>query len=541
MTLSGNSTTASQSSAYTTPLSSRGSAPSGPDLESWVVEWQQQGGLHGKPHRMVPALIALRKIQTSLFTAPAADVSNVATLLNLKISKSSCGKPNKPERLGAMLQITDRATALEVELGKPDASVPEGKEEAVEDTSPSATDVDEDEVEHDQQQSSQSSSSTSLPRLNVSHLSSPLTPTGTKARRRAAVEARAHMAQEQGVSDEDFQLIETLLQRPADAVSEEDTAMLRENGERLYHIIRQQRRKTSVSFDPSAASRSLYASHPLDLRPPLLGSASGRSSSAPMPHRTPVQLHTAAANSLAGSSSSSTSSLHGDVTYELPREVIRPRVAATSALSPLYALLQRHGVPDDLMAGDALERAVGQAMGGSLEQHWTSHYSGLLRSSQAPLYYEGLVLSMLLDHKNDPHIWTQVAARRWTSCTLAADGHPWLAARYLLPMTGAGNLSATLLESLYRHAQSRSNQSLLPHSSGGGVPAYNSQRGDARANSRKREAGGGGGGSTADAAATTHAATSDKSNKSRRGGRGGRGRGGGGAGAAQNGAAGAQG
>ena len=136
------------------------------------------------------------------------------------------------------------------------------------------------------------------------------------------------------------------------------------------------------------------------------------------------------------------------------------------------------------------------------------------------------------------HRWRLVAGR---PVLWPADGHPWLAARYLLPMTGAGNLSATLLESLYRHAQSRSNQSLLPHSSGGGVPAYNSQRGDARANSRKREAGGGGGGSTADAAATTHAATSDKSNKSRRGGRGGRGRGGGGAGAAQNGAAGAQG
>jgi hypothetical protein len=178
----------------------------------------------------------------------------------------------------------------------------------------------------------------------------------------------------------------------------------------------------------------------------------------------------------------------------------------------LRIVLQRQGVVDAMLTDDVLVMAQGQVAPTTFESYWTSHASGLLKSSQVSAYYEGLCLSLLLDHSGDPAVWMQLAARRWVSLNLVADGCTWDTARGLLPMTGLGNLPASLMTELYKAAKSRSdfmpkkqsNQSSFR----GGLQDYN------RVNANSKSGNGGTG--AAAKPKKEAAAGSDKKNKGKR-------------------------
>jgi hypothetical protein len=165
-----------------------------------------------------------------------------------------------------------------------------------------------------------------------------------------------------------------------------------------------------------------------------------------------------------------------------------------SPTSKLQTLLQRQGVPAGLVGLDALQMARNEVGTSSFEQWWSAR-SSHIRSVSTAVYYEGLVLSLLLDYANDPEVWTQLAARRWCSLNVVANGGlQWSQARGLLPLASVGSMPTSCVYELQKYA--RSQQELYASST---RPASNARgKGAGKgAGGKAREEKGKGGGSTA--------------------------------------------
>ena len=124
-------------------------------------------------------------------------------------------------------------------------------------------------------------------------------------------------------------------------------------------------------------------------------------------------------------------------------------------------------------------------MGGSFENWWCANNGHLVKLGLGSTYYEGLVLSMLLDYAADPAVWIEIASRRWLSVHLVAGCTPWAVARQTLPMTGLGNLPATVFSHLHRAAKMSSEW--LPAPRADSATSHGSaQRGDSRSGYNKK-------------------------------------------------------
>ena len=55
----------------------------------------------------------------------------------------------------------------------------------------------------------------------------------------------------------------------------------------------------------------------------------------------------------------------------------------------------------------------------SYEHFWSSQYEHSL--GRKPVYHEGMILSLILDHKDNPLIWQELAVRRWCTLQFAAN------------------------------------------------------------------------------------------------------------------------
>ena len=132
--------------------------------------------------------------------------------------------------------------------------------------------------------------------------------------------------------------------------------------------------------------------------------------------------------------------------------------------SSLLHVLQRQGVPTGpLCAMDALQLARDEVGDVSFEQWWLARSSQIKGVSSA-VYYEGLLLSLLLDYMDQPHVWQQLAARRWYILNLVSNRNmQWSQARGLLPLTAVGSMSTNVLYELQRYEKSQ--KDLYPSSS----------------------------------------------------------------------------
>ena len=136
---------------------------------------------------------------------------------------------------------------------------------------------------------------------------------------------------------------------------------------------------------------------------------------------------------------------------------------------PSPRLLQRLGVTSDLMSLEGLRHVQEMTGHGRTEQWWAAREAEICRlQGGAALFYEGLVLSLLLDHRDDPEVWVELAARRWLSCQLATRGLRWDAARALLPLNTRAGMPADVMNSVQRYASSQQQM----NASYGSPPAY---------------------------------------------------------------------
>jgi hypothetical protein len=141
-----------------------------------------------------------------------------------------------------------------------------------------------------------------------------------------------------------------------------------------------------------------------------------------------------------------------------PRERVHSTTSAPA--SALSRLLQRQGVPSGLIDVDVLSLAETEVGGMSFEQWWSARASHI-KTVSSSVYYEGLVLSLLLDHMDDPDVWTQVAARRWLTLNLVANTKMrWDQARGLLPLGGVGGMPTNYVYELQRFAKSQQELSI---------------------------------------------------------------------------------
>jgi hypothetical protein len=153
------------------------------------------------------------------------------------------------------------------------------------------------------------------------------------------------------------------------------------------------------------------------------------------------------------------------------------------AANPLHRLLQRQGVPPATINEDMLAMAQNEVGRVTFEQWWAAHASHI-KKTMSSVYYEGLVLSLLLDNRDDVRVWAQLAARRWYTLRLVANGQQWNLARGLLPLDGMGGMPTSLLYELQKFEKSQSELRPRTASSRSGEGG---QRGGKQGGSKKKK------------------------------------------------------
>ena len=237
---------------------------------------------------------------------------------------------------------------------------------------------------------------------------------------------------------------------------------LSDTATRFYNDLRDHQRRSArsqpqVSFqqEPTAA-RSLRVTESVPtIVPPQsarVQSASSRFHSAPLP---PVP---SAASELFPSSYGETESDVESQSDSDMGEVRQPSHTPSQSQDELYRLLLRQGVAPDLATCTAFDVARGIVNRSSYEHYWSSQYEHSMGSK--PLYYEGMLLSLILDHKDNPLIWQELAVRRWCTLQFAANkggtAEAWEFGRGFLPMSASADIPAHWMVALGKFAKRQS-------------------------------------------------------------------------------------
>lgn len=300
----------------------------------------------------------------------------------------------------------------------------------------------------------------------------------------------------------------------SDAITDRQLDSLSEEGERVFRQLCEDRQRQTVTFARSVSSRGAQPDGvraPSMFSPPRQSYTGGSSRGHYQPGAAPRTLSWARPTS-------APSAFHS-----LVHPAHLPVPSDSGSEAALRHVLQRQGVVDSMMTEDVLHMAQSQVGPSGFESYWTAHAATLLKSSQVGSYYEGLCLSLLLDSAADPAVWMQVAARRWVSLNLVADGVSWDTARGLLPMTGMGNIPASLMTELFKAAKMRNDimpkrQSAYPSSSRNGQSDNNRGKNNNHSNNNNNnnKNGHGGAGGSARSNEAVASAKKDKNKRSRR-------------------------
>jgi hypothetical protein len=115
---------------------------------------------------------------------------------------------------------------------------------------------------------------------------------------------------------------------------------------------------------------------------------------------------------------------------------------------------------------------------GNFITYWTALFNGLGDRRDPRTFYEGQVLSMLLDSIHDPDFVGEVAARRWMTLHSVASGVQWAASEAILPLSAAPGFTARQQAAMQRYGRATDRAPQRPfsnfsrsHAGGGGSRA----------------------------------------------------------------------
>ena len=468
---------------------------------------QYQGGSPlshaGQEARLRAALEDWRRLEGLVLTAPADDLINAAALLDLKVKKNECGKAGKPSRVIVLQRLSEQQRKLRRTLQAAGLEVGESTdEEADEDISASEVDEkkagltsspeDNDEIEHPPPSATRSTA------RRTSSMASPSPIKLARPQRTASATKRAILQQSaSALPDDEAQDVLNYIQLPAARVTRRMLAGLSERGQRLYEQLRQaeqrptahgrtfpvlptpaqQAPQVSFSIGPGGPAHVTTQSPLSVAQPPAVWLPNARLSGG-APHRFQPAGQ--------GASDDEDGAPQAYEDEEKEQQFVPSR--------RLRGVLQRLGMPDgSLCELDALEVARAEVGGGSFEQWWQARAPSMRREGKGNQYYEGLVLSLILDNLDRPDVLAQIAARRW--CVLnstVTHNLSWDMAKALLPMSSAGAISTSMVYDMQKFAKAQKEMRAAMYNTAerGSSGSYNSTggAGGRRKSKNEREA-----------------------------------------------------
>jgi hypothetical protein len=482
------SSTSSDSSSVTSPsASASASAPSSSapsssatghrvtaDLQAdqWITKWS--GGAPTLRHYLSAFESLLREDMVVILRAMSKTKFKACARVALgEEFKGKMGEPGSTERNDAILRLREHQRALQQEQQAAEGSE-DGKQEE------GSVSPDEEEGERSDDEVTTEGDVSPSPSIS---LSSPPTSSRRSSLRKHAVSRRLVEA-EPHLSDDEFEDVQGLLCLPASRVSRRMLQGLSDAAQRHYQAMREEQ-STLLASSTSISSSTLGPSTPPPTLPvmslPASRTGSYRGSSASVPTVTfPAATHSPPTD------------------RESARQLLRdsaPTSASPSAgrsapglSSPAHSdcrlILQRHGVPDDLAEVAIFDHILEEVQGGSFE-HWWSARQPQIMSRGASVYYEGLLLSLILDYRHRPEVWIEMAARRWMTLHLISSGLSWQEATAFLPLTSRGGLPSSLLFSAQRFA--KANSALSSFTNSASSPSQRSSGGGNRQGRDRRQ------------------------------------------------------
>ena len=446
-------TSVSQSQPLSPSSQSASVAPSASvgelQVEGWVKKYQT-GDLLFDSARLPGALEELRLAEPALKVTNKGSVLNVARLLGMG-RMDKVGKPSSVDRIAVVEAIRRRRKELESSLAESDedeAGTHLGDEQR------------DDDDNKEEEQAAEGEPNTP-PRSSV-----PIERERSSSPRRTPASRRSGRARpvnvEGGLTEDEQDAVLAALKVPHNKVPKDVLMGLSDTATRFYNDLRDHQRRSArsqpqVSFQQKpAAARSLRVTESVPtIVPPQsarVQSASSRFHSAPLP---PVP---SAASELFPSSYGETESDVESQSDSDTGEVRQPSHTTSQSQDELYRLLLRQGVAPDLAACTAFDVARGIVNRSSYEHYWSSQYEHSMGSK--PLYYEGMLLSLILDHKDNPLIWQELAVRRWCTLQFAANkggtAEAWEFGRGFLPMSASAGIPAHWMGALGKSAKRQS-------------------------------------------------------------------------------------
>ena len=480
--------------------------------ENWVLNHQSgTTRLAEDTVRLAAALEDFRSLEDALESFQKRDLRNAASLLGLEL-----GRDKKVHKTEVVQRLREHARQRRNQLsgagaGSPhssdedDSDEDEQSEEELEVTVlPRPEEDDEQKEESDEPRTPppQSSRGTAL----APHTDPLPSPRSRSVRHEHSI---AQQAQQQDMQTAEYEIILSYLARSS-RVSQKKLDRLSAAGRCMYEgLWRAEQARAAPPQSATTPRVSFTVSQPTSsavgvAQTPTMSPLTGRGRPTPTPSKTP--LTPSVARQLLMSHSPAT--LYGDSDAELDdgiavddEEEKDPVQSRGNSAARREAMLQRQGVPAGrLCALDAVQAARVEVGGGSFEQWWLARSSHIKYVSVAS-YYEGLLLALLLDHRDDPAVWMELAARRWLTLNLVVNHNfQWQQARSLLPLSGVSCMGTDIVYEMQRY--SKTQQDLFPtptrfaysgRGKGDSKPAGGAKGG------QKDKRGGSGGGSNAGA------------------------------------------
>ena len=436
-----------------TPPLSPGASSGHPDvgaslrLDAWFQDRKQGPMTFGRRRDYVKELVLMR---TDLIAASGTDLTRCLALVGIK--GLALGKPGTTTRLSVIGVLQQKKRELDAEweagMDSSDASAP-------------LTDLDSVLVPVESK-NSESSSSSSAP--------SSQTDIPRRTRRQSSV-SRSPVPSSEAVSEAEMALIEIILAGGA----EELEHRLSGTGKRWLRTLRPPQ---SVPASTSSSSASVPSISPVraspsalqqsrhsvivDSLPDVRAPRSVPRASVPVPHHPATS--TSMPRQVVFDSSSGSSESEGE------REAVSRSSARSDIPDDMHGHLIYLGVPEGLATTNVLQQTASMVHPSSYRQYWSSHESAI---SDRRLYYEGLVLSMLLDSAHDIPLLLEMASRRWLTLYLVSMGSSdWNSAQAFLPLATASGVTALQLLHMAKFAKGVARVARSSSSSAGKTLSY---------------------------------------------------------------------
>jgi hypothetical protein len=399
--------------------------------------------------RRLTAITQLLRLPDDIRHSTARDMSAVLRVLRLRI-----GVTDRDEVLFQLLQLKRELVRLVPADDSPTDAVNRGEEkEELQEEDHEASEHHPRQLEEDRDTDVEDHRHESEQPIHPSPSTDPSPTTGSRPSRSASIRGRLNDRDQRGngVSDMEFNYVQLLLgdrrQATPSAISTLSSA-----GRKLYHqLLRGSSRSQPPQVAVSTARSSSSSNHPhqsvLDRIPVI----SYPSSNHQVHHLRTDRGHSSSAALVPSASGDSSSSDDEDYSYDA--DATELGTAGLLVPPAVVKYLVRIGVEPSLADDSIADQSAQIVYPASYSAFWTSHKDTI---KDMRLFYEGHVLSMLLDNITDVELVTELAARRWFSLWLVANGRDWSEAQAFLPLSSTPGLTAKQLHLVRKYGKSHS-------------------------------------------------------------------------------------